>query len=83
MKKLLIFLCVVFLVLGVVGCNEESRDSKYSSYIASSNNPLDEGGNSDIASVPELATILLFGSGLVGLGMAGRKKFFKKDQGKG
>ena len=80
MKKLLVFLCVVFMILGAVGCkSSSSRGSESVTSVTSVATPAAPGGATG-SHVPEPATILLLGSGLVGLAAAGRKKFFKKDQ---
>jgi len=88
MKKLLVFLCVVFLVFGVIGCKKSSSSTSSNSSFASSaiaqpdaTTGSDKVEDLTVASVPEPGTILLLGSSLVCLAVIGRKKFFKKDQG--
>jgi len=41
--------------------------------------PINDGVNNGTSPVPEPATLILLGSGLVGLAGVGRRKFFKKD----
>ena len=80
MKKLFIFLCVVIMLFGILGCPSDDDPAPQSFTSSAVIKPDVGGGTSDgggASPVPEPATLLLIGTGLVGLAGFGRKKFKK------
>ena len=87
MKKLFMVLCIVIMFFGVVGCPNNDNDQETLSRVsfnspATTSNGGQIGGGDIIGGpesspVPEPATLILLGSGLVGLAGFGRKKFKK------
>jgi hypothetical protein len=83
MKKLFMVLCIVIMFFGIVGCPSSDDPASTTSKSSFTSTPVTASdvppAGSEASPVPEPATLILLGSGLVGLAGVGRKKFFKKD----
>jgi hypothetical protein len=80
MMKLFMFLCVVIMFFGIAGCPSDEPvtqvgKSNLSSAPVASSEGSSTGDNS--FAVPEASTLLMLGSGLLGLAEFGRKRFKK------
>ena len=81
MKKFFMVLCVVMMFFGIVGCPSSDDPGTTSSFKSISSTPVAATGadtsGGEIHATPEPTTIVLLGSGLVGIVAFGRKKFKK------
>ena len=73
MIKLFMFLCIVIMFFGIVSCPSSDDPAPNAITLSEVTSP----GSGGASRVPEPATLLLLGTGLVGLAAFGRNRFKK------
>jgi len=79
MKKLFMFLCILIMFFGIVGCPQNDDPPTYtpSTLVLKPSTDTNGGNGGNPSPIPEPATLILLGTGLVGLAGYGRKRFKK------
>jgi hypothetical protein len=72
MKKLVMFLCIMVMFFGIVGCPHDAPSTSKPPGVGITPSP-----PPDPSPVPEPVSLALLGSGLIGLVALGRKRFKK------